>query len=145
MFLKLYCSSKHIPDADWQARQKMGDLDTLQRCNVGFSVVMYLLWMLNQRGIHTEIVDASCMPEEQIQSAYAEAIPLAVSRKFRIRRVFGTKHQSGSRFGKEVPALLVYKGEQEKLIDIYPRIEEQCCTVTICDFLMSSAIQGMTG
>ncbi|MFC1902845.1 hypothetical protein ACFLX4_02095 [Chloroflexota bacterium] len=118
---------------------------TLQRCNVGFSVVMYQLWVLNKKDIPTEIVDVNCMPEEQIQNAYAEAIQLAVSRKFMIRRVFGTKHRSGFRFGKEVPALLVYEGEQEKLIDVYPRIEEQYRTVTIHNFLMSQAIRGMTG
>ncbi len=105
---------------------------------------MYLLWVLNKRGIPTEIVDVSRMPKEQIQNAYAEAIPLAVSRKFRIRRVFGTKHQSGSRFGKEVPALLVYNGEQEELIDIYPRIEEQYRIVTICDFFISPLYRALS-
>ena len=136
MLLKLYCSSEHIPDEDWQTRRATRRRDTLQRCNVGFSVVMYLLWLLDRKGIPTEIVDVNNIPEEERGRAYSEIIPLAVSKKFRIRRVFGTKHESGSRFGKEVPALLIYDGEPKYLVDVYPRIEEQDRVVTIADYFM---------
>ncbi len=126
-----------------EAKQKKAHHDQLRNIFVGFLDKAFGVKCVEvelEKGIPTEIVDVSCMSEEQIQNAYTEAIPLAISKKFRMRRVFGTKHQSVSRFGKEVPALFVYGDEQGKLIDFYPRIEEQDHIVTILNFFTQAKL-----
>ena len=113
MLLRLYCSSQH----------------KLRKCsqNEGFDSVMYYLWLLNQRGIPTEILDTTALPEEERKVAYKEAEFPSIARKHKIREVFGTKRRSALRFGKEVPALLVYKDDDviEYPIDVFPHRARQ--------------------
>jgi len=76
------------------------------------------------------------MPPEELEAVYASVIPLSVSKKYRIRRVFGTKNQSGIRFGIQVPAILVFEEGGLSPVDIYPRQEEQYRYVGICNYLV---------
>jgi hypothetical protein len=117
MVLRLYCSSKHIPDQDEEGRT----WPILQLCNKWFNLVMYMLWLLKNNGVDVEIIDTSKLSERARKKVYDTVIPLAAARKYSIRRVFGTKHQSGIRFGVEVPALLVYEENAGQPTDIYPR------------------------
>ena len=138
MLLKLYCSSKHVPDQITKGRR----YPILQECNAGFPYVMYLLWLLKNNGTITEIVDSNLLSKVQLRSTYESAIPVSVSKKYRIRTVFGTKHSCCSRFGVEVPALLVYEEEGQPLIDIYPHIRtekmimEEARIATISSYLL---------
>lgn len=122
MLLKLYCSSVFIPSSDF--------------ANEGFKEVMYLLWFLQKRGVDYEIVDTSTLTDHELEQMYAEVISLSVSKKFSIRRAFGTKRRSGFKFGREVPALFVYQDINQPPIDVYPRIEGlPWNSVTILEFL----------
>ena len=106
MLLRLYCSSQHMP----------------RKCkaNKGFPLVMYLLWLLKQRGITIEIVDTATLSDEDVEVAYNEAVVPSVTRKHKIREVLGTKRRSAIRFGKGVPALLVYEDVSQPPIDVFP-------------------------
>jgi len=97
------------------------------------------MWVLNGQGINTEVIETSSLAEEELAEAYLEVVRLAVSKKYRIRRVFGTKHTSMSRFGKEVPALLVYEDTIKELSDVYPRIERKEKVKTIMYFIQDLA------
>ncbi|MFC1897810.1 hypothetical protein ACFLX8_04530 [Chloroflexota bacterium] len=101
--LKLYCSSEHVPV---QAE--------------GFSEVIYLLWILGRKGISNEIIDTSCITREEIKEVYSEAFCASISKKLAIRKIFGSKNRSGFRFGREIPALLVYEESGQHPVDVYP-------------------------
>ena len=116
MLLRLYCHSRYIPDQDIESRRRT----IMQGYNQGFHLVLYLLWLLEERGINTEIIDTYKLSEEELKEVYNSIFPLSIKKKYGIRRVFGTKHESGKRFGVEVPALLVYDGGMS-LTDVYPR------------------------
>ena len=131
--LKLYCSSEYMPDTEIQGRR----WPILQNCNVGFGKVMYLMWLLKGQGVECEIIDTALLSEHEIKQVYMSIIPLAEAKKHSIRRVFGTKHQSGIRFGVQVPTLLVYGGVEHNLIDVYPRMEGRLDYVTIRDYLIT--------
>ena len=138
MLLKLYCNSEHEPVQKWSDSCR----SFAPLYNEGFKEVMYLLWLLNKRGISTEIIDTTSLPQCELKRAYEEAIFPAIARKYQIRKIFGTKHISGFRFGKEVPALLVYDKLQQHPTDVYPHAEKQGdslipLTVTINEFLQN--------
>jgi len=118
--LKLYYNSKQHPQND--------------PANQGFSEAMDLLAVLESQGIHCDRIDTVRLPNEKVYEAYADAWTPSVSRKFAIRRVFGTRRRSGCYFGREVPALLVYEDSNGDPIDVYPH-EKLGRTVTIKDFL----------
>jgi hypothetical protein len=100
-----------------------------------------LLWLLNKQSIDTEIIDTLHLTKEELNTIYGSVIQLAVSKKHSIRRVFGTKHQSGIRFGVQVPALLVYEHDLESPIAIYPHEEKDKVgwydAITINQYLLS--------
>ncbi|MFQ5855749.1 MAG: hypothetical protein ACE5LU_08930 [Anaerolineae bacterium] len=102
--------------------------------NAGLFEAMELLSRLQNRGITCEKIDTAALPDETIYRAYADAWIPSVSKKFAIRRVFGTRRRSGCYFGREVPALLVYENDGEHPVDVYPR-EEFGRTVMLREFL----------
>lgn len=130
MILKLLSSSKRVPDTNLAGIR----LPILQKCNWGFPLAMYDLWLLKQNGIHCQLIDTAYLSQDTLKATYDTAIPLAIAKKYNIRRVFGTKHQSGTRFGVDVPALFVYT-DRRILKDIYPHIENKDEYVRIVDFL----------
>lgn len=93
----------------------------LQQCNRGFNLAMYMIWLLKNNGVEVKFIDTSRLSDRARKRIYDTIIPLAAAKKYSIRRVFGTKHQSGIRFGVEVPALLEYEESGEQPTDIYPR------------------------
>jgi hypothetical protein len=120
MKLKLYYSTEHPPLED--------------PANQGFGEAIELLTALEQQGVNSERVDTSQLSDEEIYAAYTKACVPSVFKKFRIRRVFGTRRRSGCFFGRGVPALLVYGGDGDHPADVYPH-EELGRTVTIKEFL----------
>lgn len=53
--------------------------------------------------------------------------------------MFGIKHQSGIRFGIQVPAPFVYVETGQSLVDVYPRQEKNNPDVTIFGYLITLA------
>ena len=124
--LKLYYSTQHQP-ADTPA-------------NAGLDVVLDRLPQLCDLDISCQKIDTADLPDATVYQAYAAAWAPAISKKFGIRRVFGTRRRSGCYFGREVPALLVYEDDGDEPSDVYPR-EELGHTVTIAEFLKDLLVE----
>jgi hypothetical protein len=108
MLLKLYQSSAQAPE----------DVPA----NKGYRNVANLLRLLSRRGIESETIDIVRLSPDDLLKAYNDAVAPSVRKKFGIRRVFGSRRRSGSFFGREVPALLVYEEEdRETPGDVYPQ------------------------
>ena len=102
--------------------------------NHAFSEAIDILADVQKQGIRCEKIDTAELPHEKVYEAYADAWAPAVSKKFAIRRVFGTRRRSGCFFGREVPALLVYEDGSRHPVDVYPQ-EKLGRTITIRDYL----------
>ena len=83
-------------------------------------------------------VNTSQWDHDQRFSAYGDAIVVAVMKKSKVRKVFGTNRYPGINFGKEVPALVIYD-ENDCAVDVYPRMENGE-VITIKQYLASSEI-----
>ncbi len=127
VILKLYYSNATKPLSD--------------SANDGFEKALELLRQLQNENVTCEVVDTTRLSEEELYKAYAKAWLPSVSKKYGIRRVFGTRRRSGCFFGREVPALVVYEDDKENPVDIYPR-EELGRTVTIKEFLQDLVLDG---
>jgi hypothetical protein len=77
---------------------------------------------LQRRGFDVELTDTSEWTDTMLFEVYSKIARLAAEKRVRIRKVFGTARDSGKYFGREVPALLVYEGDE--LMDVYPKIEK---------------------
>jgi hypothetical protein len=77
---------------------------------------------LEQYGIPCELLDIANKSQDEIYKIYSEAIVPSVMKKVGIRRVFGSKRQSALLFGKQVPALLIYRNEE--VDDVYPQFKK---------------------
>jgi hypothetical protein len=125
--LRLYCSSEKIPSA--------------VSFNNGIEYVMYLLWLVSQKGVGVEIMDTARMSDNDVQAAYKSAQIPSIAKKLSIRRIFGTKHESGHKFGREVPALIVYDGTGHP-IDVYPHGKGMHKEKTIRQYLFGLLPEG---
>jgi len=121
MILRLYQSAKH----------QLLDIP----CNKDFKDVEDLLKFLNRKGITIEIINMDSLSEADVLKAYSDAVIPSVFKKFGIRRIFGSRRRSGWLFGREVPALLVYKESHDHPIDVYPHDEGQGRIRTVREFL----------
>ncbi len=105
-----------------------------QAQNRGIEAVPALLHELERRGITVRRVDLSTTPEHERFTEYSKACWPAVSKRYEVKRMFGTNRQSALFFGLQVPALLV-KESGEMVSDTYPHRERPNTIVTIYDFL----------
>jgi hypothetical protein len=113
------------------------------------SAIFELLKQLEKRGIECEYVDTNGLSHSSLQEIYIDAVTPSVRKKYGIRRVFGTRRQSGIFFGKQVPALLVYEAHGRYPTDVYPHVERGR-TVTVEEYLRMmlrrfKKIKGQTG
>jgi len=76
-----------------------------------------------------------------VYDVYIKACLPSILKKYAIRKVFGTKRNSGVLFAKEVPALLVYDDYQELPVDTYPH-EKGKRDVEIADCLRNLLAEG---
>ena len=100
--------------------------------NEGFDIskIKALLQQLEKLGVSWEAVETSTLSDEELLELYSEAIIPAVHHRYRIRQVFGSKRNSGSNFGKGIPALVVYEPGQRHPSHVYPhRAEERIVTI----------------
>lgn len=80
------------------------------------------------------VVDAAELTEQDREDAYlSRAVRPSVSRRYRVRRIFGTNKYPGQYFGGAVPALVVL--EDGRPVDVYPHEEQDGTIVTIRDYL----------
>ncbi|MCM8803571.1 MAG: hypothetical protein NC827_09775 [Candidatus Omnitrophica bacterium] len=101
-------------------------------CNL--EIVFRLLEKLKRNGIKLELIDLSKLPEEERLQAYFKAVTPSVWKKYRIRRVFGSRNYPATFFGREVPALLVFENNKSIASDVYPH-EEFGKVISIEEFL----------
>jgi hypothetical protein len=103
--------------------------------NQGFEGIFAFLKQLERRGIKCELIDTSELTAEQIGEAYINSVigPTQLKR-YRVRQVFGSARHSGWLFGKQVPALIVYRSGSRVPEDVYPH-EKLGRTVTIKEYL----------
>ena len=92
------------------------------RCDLGR--IFFLLDQLNEKGIEYQTIDTADYDEDSLSKLYIQAVMPAVWKHYRVRHIFGTRNRRGKFFGREQPALLVYKGNIEYPEDIYPHEKE---------------------
>ena len=87
---------------------------------------------LRDVGAEYRVVDG--LTQQEREEAYvSRAVRPSVSKRYRVRRVFGTNKYSGQDFGGAVPALVVL--ENGRPVDVYPHEEQDGTIVTIRDYL----------
>ncbi len=102
-----------------------------------------LLGKCKEKGIKYRIIDTKDAGEPEVYDVYQTACLPSILKKYAIRKVFGTKRNSGIFFAKEVPALLVYDEYQVLPVDTYPH-EKGKRDVEIVDFLKNLLVEGTT-
>jgi hypothetical protein len=88
---------------------------------------------LREAGAEYRVVDTGELSVADRQEAYARAVLPSVHKKYRVRSVFGTRKYAGTRFGRDVPALLVL--EDGRPVDVYPHEEQDGTVVTITEYV----------
>lgn len=96
--------------------------------------ILKLFDELQDLGVGCQIIDTVDMDEETLSELYIEAVMPSVRKHYRVKHFFGTRNKKGKFFGREQPALLVYKDNKRYPEDIYPH-EEEREKVTIEDYL----------
>ncbi len=96
--------------------------------------VLELLGKLEEIGVGCDRVSTDGWPEERLHEAYSAATIPVIRKKHRVRQIFGTRTSSGDFFGRQVPALVVYKGSTDRAVDVFPH-EEGPVRVEIVDYL----------
>jgi len=102
------------------------------RCDI--SKVLKLLDEIHDLGIGCQIIDTADMDEDSLSGLYAEAVIPSVRKHYSVRHIFGTRNKRGKFFGRQQPALLVYKENSRHPEDIYPH-EKEGEKITIEDYL----------
>ncbi len=121
MHLRLYYSEQFALEAS-----KLGcDLNGITR----------QLASLEKSGVTSERVNTDALSAGDLSRAYIEAVMPAVLRKYRVRQVFGSRRNSGTLFGRHVPALVVID-EAGRPEDVYPH-QAGLQRIEILDFLRS--------
>ena len=106
-----------------------------EEANAGLEEVPGLLEEARRQGIDVEEVDLSKQDEEKRRALYEQAAAAAVRSRCRIRELFGSRRRGyGPHFGREAPALLVYRGEERIPAEVYP-CHRRGRVMSIRDFL----------
>jgi len=89
--------------------------------NEGYDNVPALLEHIENKGVKCHRIDTSQLTEEQVTEAYIHSVvgPTQL-KKYRVRQVFGSARHSGWLFGKQVPALVVYRSGSQVPEDVFP-------------------------
>jgi hypothetical protein len=84
------------------------------------------------------------MVDEQLELWRDQATAASVWRHQAIRQTFGSRGRGGLPFfGRQVPALLVYEGEETIPVAVYPHSETRGDTRT--DFTIEGYLKGLLG
>lgn len=89
--------------------------------NEGYDRVSALLQEVENKGVKCHRIDTSQLTEEEITEAYIHSVvgPTQL-KKYRVRQVFGSARHSGWLFGKQVPALVVYRSVSQVPENVFP-------------------------
>lgn len=102
--------------------------------NSDLTTILTLMREVGERGVPCESIDTKNLAKSELFKYYLHACTPSIHKRYKIRRIFGTRRQSGIFFGKEQPALIVYKKSNRIPDDVFPH--EACGQVRgIADFL----------
>jgi len=89
--------------------------------NEGYDKVPALLEQIENKGVKCHRIDTSQLTEEQMAEAYMHSVigPTQL-KKYRVRQIFGSARHSGWLFGRQVPALVVYRPGSQVPEDVFP-------------------------
>ena len=111
-----------------------GEVQEGEPANAGLSAadLPLLERQVRETGVAYRVVQG--LTQQEREEAYvSRAVRPSVSKRYRVRRVFGTNKYSGQHFGGAVPALVVL--EDGRPVDVYPHEEQDGTIVTIRDYL----------
>ncbi len=111
-----------------------GEVQEGEPANAGISSgdLPRLVRQVRETGVAYRVVEG--LTEQEREEAYvSRAVRPSVSKRYRVRRIFGTNKYSGQYFGGAVPALVVL--ENGRPVDVYPHEEQDGTIVTIRDYL----------
>ncbi len=111
-----------------------GEVKDAEPANAGLSAadLPRLERQVRETGVVYRVVEG--LTQQEREEAYvSRAVRPSVSKRYRVRRVFGTNKYSGQYFGGAVPALVVL--ENGRPVDVYPHEEQDGTIVTIRDYL----------
>ena len=89
--------------------------------NEGYGEVPALLEQIEKKGVKCHRIDTNQLTEVQLIEAYFRSVvgPTQL-KKYRVRQVFGSARHSGWLFGRQVPALVVYRSGSQVPEDVFP-------------------------
>jgi len=89
--------------------------------NEGYGEVPALLEQIEKKGVKCHRIDTNQLTEIQmIEAYYRSVVGPTKLKKYRVRQVFGSTRQSGWLFGRQVPALVVYRSDSQVPEDVFP-------------------------
>lgn len=122
--------------SEYELFYNAGELREDDPANAGLDGLPRLQRRLGEAAATYKVVGAGELTQQDREEAYlSRAVRPSVSKRYRVRRVFGTNKYPGQYFGSAVPALVVL--DDGRPVDVYPHEEQDGTIVTIADYLDS--------
>lgn len=115
---------------------------TVDAWSADVEAIRSTLGRLAGKRVECEVIDTHGMADEQLDDWREQAAVAAVWRHQAIRQAFGSRRVGRlPRFGKEVPAVLVYERGERVPVAVYPHSETRGDTRT--DFTIDGYLQDL--